>query len=252
VREARRQARSAGRDITLQDLLAAIRGGAPELPAEVRRRFAYHEAGHAIAALTLGVFEPMAVSIGGTGGLAEIEPGGRVPQTRAHIEGILVFLLAGRAAEQLVFGETTAGAGGSADSDLARATSLALRLETIYGLGSQGLVWLGHEISERDLLRQGPLRTAVHQTLEKARTAALDLLRTHRRSLDALAGALFQEAYLDRDDIRAVLLANPLAADTAKPAPSGGAVPRPLRHHGAANPLVAEPNDCTAAVAGLG
>ena len=75
VREARARARRAGRTIKLQDLLDAVRKGHPEWPADVRRRIAYHEAGHAIALLALGLAEPKALSIGGTGGLAESDMG---------------------------------------------------------------------------------------------------------------------------------------------------------------------------------
>ena len=50
----------------------------------------------------------------------------------------LAELMAGRAAERLVLGAVSAGAGGPPDSDLALATRVALDLETRYGLGAEG------------------------------------------------------------------------------------------------------------------
>jgi cell division protease FtsH len=86
VRDARRKARVASRVLTHQDLLDAVRDGEPEWPADVRRRVAHHEAGHAIALLALGIAEPKALSIDAGGGLAESDLGEIRAQTRPHLE----------------------------------------------------------------------------------------------------------------------------------------------------------------------
>ena len=220
VRQARRVARTAARALDLADLLGAVRDGEPECPVDVRLRVAHHESGHAIALLALGIAEPKALSIGAGGGLAESDLGEIRAQTRPHLEKHLVALLAGRAAEQLVFGEATAGAGGSENSDLARATQLATRLETAYGLGSLGLVCIPGETGDRDLLLFGDLRSVVGRTIDRAYTAALELLGQNRRALDALAAALFTAGYLDRADIEAVLKKTPLHTKEPTDAPA--------------------------------
>jgi hypothetical protein len=227
VREARGRARRAGGLIKLQDLLDAVRNGQPEWPADVRRRVAYHEAGHAIALLALGLAEPKALSIGGGGGLAESDLGEMRAMTRSHLERFLVALLAGRAAEQLIFGEATAGAGGSEESDLGRATVLATRVETDYGLGAFGLVRIPGGTSGRDLLLLDTLRSAVGGTIDRAYAAALELLSQNQHALEALATALFAAGYLDRADIRAIMVHSPLGAQTTMVAP---AVPAPETH----------------------
>jgi cell division protease FtsH len=221
VRVARRAARTAGRSLTLQDLLAAVRSGEPEWPADVRRRIACHEAGHAIVQLVLGVAEPTALSIGGSGGLAESDVGEMRAETRDHLEELMVVLLGGRAAEQLTFAEVTTGAGGSGDgSDLRRATRLAMRLETDFGFGSLGLVCLAGDVGNRDLLMFDKLRAAATSSLDRAYATALDLLAKNRSALDALAAALFAAGYLDRAEIEAVLMRTPLHAPANTPAPA--------------------------------
>jgi len=220
VREARGRARRASRPIDLSDLLDAVRNGQPEWPADVRRRIAYHEAGHAIAFLALNIAEPKALSIGGTGGLAESDLGEMRAMTRAHLEKYLVALLAGRAAEQLTFGEATAGAGGSEESDLGRATVLATRLETEYGLGAFGLVCIPGGASDRDLLLLDTLRSAVRGTIARAYAAALELLGQNQHALEALATALFGAGYLDRGEIAAVLAQTPLSTKLTTDAPA--------------------------------
>jgi cell division protease FtsH len=221
VRVARRTARTAGRPLALQDLLDAVRGGEPEWPADVRRRIACHEAGHAIVQLALGIAEPTALSIGGTGGLAESDLGEMRADTREHLEKFLVVLLGGRAAEQLTFAEVTAGAGGSEEgSDLGRATRLATRLETDFGFGSFGLVCLAGDVGNRDLLMFDKLRAAATSNLDRAYATALDVLVKNQSTLDALAAALFSAGYLDRAEIEAVLVQKPLRSQANTPAPA--------------------------------
>lgn len=210
VREARSCARREGRAMTLAHLLDAVRAGEPGLPADVRRRVASHEAGHAVAMVALGLRQPVALFIGSDGGLAQSQSTELHVHTREHLEQRLVVHLAGRAAEELIHGEATAGAGGSEESDLGRATALAIRLETAFGLGQSGLVMLPVE-GTRDLAFHSEVHEAVRATLEAAHARAGELLAANRAALEALAEALFKVGYLDRAEIDAVLAETPLA-----------------------------------------
>lgn len=205
VRIARQTARTAARRIELQDLLDAVCKGKPELPTDLRRRFAYHEAGHAILHRLLGTAEPISLAIGADGGVTESELGALRANTRAELEQFLVAILGGRAAEEVVFSEATAGSAGSPHSDLARANRIALRLETQYGFGDLGLVSLSGAPTDEDLLRYDWLRHAVRATIDRAYAAAIAALERNRVALDALALALFDAGYLDRNEIEQVL-----------------------------------------------
>ena len=220
VRTARRAARVAQRPLTLDDLIAAIRDGVPDLPADVRRRVAYHEAGHAVAAIALDMAKPISLSINPSGGLTETVPTELSAQTREYLEKYLVCRLAGRAAEELVFGAVTAGAGGSERSDLSVATQFAIRMETSFGLGAFGPVWAGDEPDQRDLLLFADLRRAVRQTMDTAYTVAKELLSRNRAALDRLADALFARGYLEGAEIDAAMAPPPPLLPAAhRPAP---------------------------------
>ncbi len=219
VREARSRARRAGVTLRLGHLIGAVRGGEPELSIDFRRRLATHEAGHAVAMLAFGEREPVALSIGGDGGLAQSEVTELRVYTREHLDNHIVMLLAGRAAEETMFGECTAGAGGSERSDLGLATALAIDLETILGLGRSGLVRLPTD-SARDLILRRDLHDAVQATLDAAYARARDLLTANRPTLEALAEALFDVGYLDRAEINAVVAAHPLARPATSEAPA--------------------------------
>jgi cell division protease FtsH len=166
----------------LQDLLDAVRDGKPELPTELRRLLAYHEAGQAILHRLLGTAEPMWLAVGADGGVTECALGALRASTRAHLERSLVALLGGRAAEQVVFGEVTAGSAGSPQSDLARANRLALRLETQYRFGDLGLLSLSDNPADEDLLRNDWLRRSVRATIDRAYAAAAEALERNRAS----------------------------------------------------------------------
>jgi cell division protease FtsH len=212
VRMARRAARKGRRTITVEDLVHAVRGGAPDLPRDLRLCIAYHEAGHAISHLVLGTAMPKSLSIGGVGGFTESAPVRLQLPTRDHLERLLMTMLAGRAAEELKFAEATTGSGGtSVDCDLVRATSLALRIESAYGFGQTGLVTLAEDqVNDGYLLMNEPLRAATDDTLKRAYAKSLALLQQNIRSLDALAEALFAFGYLDQSEIAAVIAAHPL------------------------------------------
>ena len=141
IRQARSAARADRRAIDDRDLQRALDGLRPQGCAPYRRRIAIHEAGHALAHHLLGITRPTAMRLTVDGGMVEVEPLIE-PQTLAQFEARLQTLLAGRAAERLLIGDVSAGAGGGERSDLALATETALRIETVFGLGGQGPLWI--------------------------------------------------------------------------------------------------------------
>ncbi len=218
VREARGSARRTGGTLTAKMLLDAVTRGRTEPPPDLRRTISYHEAAHAVALSALGAGTPVSLSIDDLGGYSENEPACMRDQTRDGLERYLIVLLAGRAAEELLDGEPSAGAGGLEQSDLARATTMAARLECMSGLGRSGLVWIPVE-SPRDLLLRPDLYGAVRETLDRAYGKAKALLAANRTTLDSLAGTLDARGFLDRTEIDAVLKSAPLvtAAPSADP-----------------------------------
>lgn len=119
----------------------------------------------------------------------------------AEFEDHLAADLAGRAAEQVVLGTVSGGAGGARQSDLAQATRLALRLETQMGLGDLGPVWV-----EETGYRDPDLYRRIRVRLEAAEARAASLITAHLPALLALARALLAERELSGARL-AVLLA---------------------------------------------
>ena len=152
-------------------------------------RIAVHEAGHAIAGAAPGLGTIVSIAI--------TTHGGQITRRNApndsllsDIEAEITCALAGRAAEQLVLGEVSAGAGGVAISDLALATDYARRIETTLGLGFEGLVW--HANPDALHLQTPPIRDRVRQRLTRAEQRASRILQQNRAVPEKLAKALMQ------------------------------------------------------------
>lgn len=199
VRRARGSARRARRPLRLDDLLAEIRSRRASPSKEDRRRVAVHEAGHAVVATLLGGMDVAGVTIGDRDGVTEIvRVDGNVSPERCH--EFMVMLLAGRAAEEMVFGTPSGGAGGTPGSDLGRATTLAKEMELRLGFGELGPVFVPEE--RHDALMTIPgLLGSVRRRLDRAMSDATKLLGRNRAALEEIADKLSLSGYLSATEI---------------------------------------------------
>ena len=149
-----------------------------------------------VAALNLGTIERMSISR--QGGEVARRPS-LVPGLLGDLENDLCLHLAGRAAEALILGEVSAGSGGSAASDLAQATTLALAIETTLGLGSSGLLWL--DAPQTHLLTEPTLQRRISARLTAAEARAQTLLSTHKAALIGLAEEVLAQRSLRAEDV---------------------------------------------------
>jgi ATP-dependent Zn protease len=108
-------------------------------------------------------------------------------------------LFGGRAAEEVILGQPTGGAGGSINSDLAKATRLAIAAEVNLGLGSTGLIWGNFDDPDKieTILATRPAtEQAVRRRLDAAYAGAKSLISQNRTTVEALADALLDRVVL--------------------------------------------------------
>lgn len=207
VREARLKARRGKRAIRYQDIEDGIRRHRPPLPNNLRWRFAFHEAGHAVVhhALDLGPVRGLNIDTG-EGGYNLVGFHAWATDTRDWYENMLTMLMAGRAAEQLVLKRVSSGSGGTDDSDLARATRLAFDMERTLGFGTEHpLLYRPHRDPGAVLDRDADLAVRVHARLEAALDRAATILRKRRSTFNALAKALFEAQAMDETAVLRIL-----------------------------------------------
>ena len=193
-----------------------------------RRIVAHHEMGHALVAMALTGIDPVhKVSIiprgiGSLGYTIQRPTEDRFLMTREELENKLTVLLAGRAAEHLVFGHLSTGAA----DDLAKATDIARSMVARYGM-DEGLGHATYEVERPTFLgmpQVGETRSfsedttrridaAVRLIVNEAFERASRLLERHRAVLEAGAEKLLEQETLDQSDLAA--LKNQLAIAAA-------------------------------------
>jgi hypothetical protein len=212
VRGARRRARCAGHAMAPSDLFDEILCADGRTPSDLYVA-AVHEAGHAAAAVENG-YELRGVTIrarGRAGGGVSI----KMPSSFLSAEDVgrrLIFLLAGRAAEEVMLGKPSSGAGGGPDSDLARATLLAASAMTDLALEAGTIAWTGAPAAadlSKVFQRQPHVAKTVEEKLALAYQKALDVARSHRTGIKALAQALVERGALNGSEAMSLLRAQP-------------------------------------------
>jgi cell division protease FtsH len=180
---------------------------------------AFHESGHTLLAwLMPGIDRVHKVSIiprGRALGATQLLPEeDRVNISESELRTRLVFMLGGRAAEKLVFDEFSAGA----EDDLNKATQLARRMVTYWGMSEQlGPVafrdsedhpFLGKEMAEPRRYSEHTAQVIdeeISRLLREAYAQASDLLLKNRDKLNKLAAALEQSETLEEKDIEELI-----------------------------------------------
>lgn len=191
ARDVRRIGRMEKRKPTVEDVVSVA------LPVDGRPdrlvyRIAIHEAGHAVSYLASGIV-PVSVSLLSRGLAAGgVATQGRPSETRlADLEERVLHLLAGRAAEEILLGCPSAGAGGSAGSDLAEATTIVAAIDARFGLGT------------RLTVGDRPDAQFVERTLQRLYQAAVAEAVRHETAIRSLAALLMERRVLGREAIEA-------------------------------------------------
>lgn len=208
VREARQRSRRERRAVTLDDVQVRLKDWLPQLDEQLRHRFAVHEAGHVVARTLTGVAEVELVTVEAPNGRPYTQSMFH-PDVMHHEDGRMNLIrsyFAGRAAEEVVLGEPTLGAGGGPQSDLAQATALAFSLEASVGAGAhQPLVYRSADGWEETLARDLELRARVSQRLDEAYAEALSLVRQNVSGITLVAEALMKHGTLEGEPLARVL-----------------------------------------------
>ncbi|QVQ50154.1 ATP-dependent zinc metalloprotease FtsH [Spiractinospora alimapuensis] len=175
------------------------------MPAEERRRTAYHESGHALLGMVQPGADPVRKisiiprgrSLGATLATPEQD---RYGYEEPYLRGRIVGALGGMAAEEVVFGVISTGA----ENDLEQATSIARQMVGRWGMSVEiGPVTV---LSSDELTptQSAPatldrLDTEVRRIIEECHVQARDLLTENRDRLDSIAEALLRNETLEEE-----------------------------------------------------
>jgi cell division protease FtsH len=180
-----------------------------------KERVAYHEAGHALVALSVEHAAPVhrvsiiPRSVGALGHTLQLPTEERYLMTRAELRDQLTVMLGGRAAEEITFdGEISTGA----SDDLERASELARQMVTRFGMSEKlGYLTYGKPLSHRFLQsaligeeRNYSEKTAeiideeVHRFIDQSYDVSRSILLKRQAQLQRIARELIQKETLDK------------------------------------------------------
>ena len=180
---------------------------------------AYHEAGHALVAkLTPGTDPVHKVSIiprgMALGVTQQLPTEDKYMLSRDYLIKSIRVLLAGRAAEEIIFNERTTGAG----NDLERATEMARKMVTEWGMSEivgpirlahkEGEVFLGKEMSSRQDYSEATsleVDKEIKDIIVNAYNNAINLLKENEKSLHKLAKLLLEKEVVEAKDLDEVI-----------------------------------------------
>lgn len=183
-----------------------------------KRVLAYHESGHALVSRLLKVREvtkitiiPRGLALGYTLNLPQED---RYLMSKQELLNEMTVMLAGRAAEELIFNEVTTGA----HNDLERVTDLARRMVCEFGMSERlgpvtlgrkaGPIFLGRDIVEdRNYSEEvaSEIDKEVRRVVENCHQRARQLLSEHRHALSAIAEQLLDKETIDGDELDELL-----------------------------------------------
>ena len=243
VREGRNVVTAADFESARDRIILGRREGSNVLLPEEKHAVAVHESGHALVAALSEHADPVAkvtiLPAGQALGVTE-----QLPLVERHMYGedylydSLAVRLGGRAAELVVLGQGSTGAG----PDLAGATDLATKMVREFGMSpvlgpvgypEGGSVFLGGGgpgMSSRPYAEatQAAIDGEVSKLLRQAEERAVNLLTTHRSELSSLVNLLLEKETVDGSDVyrltgqpdRSASLSNPPV--TVAPHPASG------------------------------
>ncbi len=182
---------------------------------------AYHEVGHAlVGALTPGSGKVAKISIVPRGMAAlgytlQLPTEDRFLMDEAELRGQIATLLGGRSAEEVVFGSITTGAA----NDLQRATDLAERMVTTYGMskilgplayekGQQANFGGDGSLNPRRMVSDETAKAIdaeVKEIVETAHQQALDILKENRDLLEKIAQQILETEVIEGDELQNLL-----------------------------------------------
>lgn len=206
VRAARRKARLAKRPMVLGDLVALIAPPDDRHP-DLIWRTAVHESGHAVAAMLLAVGTVEGISIvqsTSIGGYTKLDNDGH-RATRQEFENLVVQMLSGRAAEEVILGSASVGAGGAPHSDLARATRTVGLLHLGTGLGADLIYRAGPEEVPMVLGVNLELTAEVETELRSLYRRAMDLIAGEKTLVEKVAGDLLERRHLSGEEFMEIV-----------------------------------------------
>lgn len=200
-----------------------------------QRIIAAHEVGHTVVARLTNHSDPVhKVTIiprgQALGYTLQLPLEDKFLTSKSELLDKLCILLAGRAAEEIVFGEITSGASDDLNKTMAYARKMVVELGMSEKLGpialpngEEGEVFLGRDLSRHTIYSQELVRTIDEEIMNLIKSSyarAKDIINKNRAAFDKLVERLLEKEVVDAAEIDEILGLKPAANEDALPQPA--------------------------------
>lgn len=174
---------------------------------EEMRMTAYHEAGHTLVGSVLmpkdeSIYKVTITPRGPSLGVTHFMPeASKYSYSKSFLENKIAMLLAGRVAEEIIYGKEHASTGAS--SDFKSATEIAYNMVTKWGFSEK--VGSIYQEKNNTLIKQEVVQEETQKILESAHKKAMSILVSRKSALDNLAKALVENETLDGDQVKSII-----------------------------------------------
>lgn len=206
----------------IERVVAGLEKSTRIIPEEEKKRVAYHEIGHALVACTMPHVDPVhKVSIiprglGALGYTMQRPEEDRQLITRTELQNRIAVLLGGIAAEEIVYNENSTGA----SNDLQRATDLARRMVTEFGMSPKlgrvhysemtrspflgSMTSSGEHVHSEETVREIDLE--IKRLIDSAYDTVFEILMARRDVMEHLTKELLEKEVMDAKQIQEILV----------------------------------------------
>jgi len=183
-----------------------------------RKMTAYHEGGHAVVSYNcpnLDIVHRISIVSRGVALGYTLSPPekDRLHETKSHLIEEIAMTMGGRAAEEIIFNEQTSGAA----NDIDQATRIAKYMVMEFGMSDLGPINFGPQmdmtewgkaVMEQSVVSQemqGAIDREVKKLLDEGYRKAVEILKKHRKQLDAVANELVKKETIESEEFEALM-----------------------------------------------
>ena len=226
---------SADMDEAIERVIAGPQKKSRIISKHEQRVIAAHECGHTLVARLTNHSDPVhKVTIiprgQALGYTLQLPLEDKFLTSKSELLDKLCILLAGRAAEEIVFGEITSGASDDLNKTMAYARKMVVELGMSEKLGpialpngDDGEVFLGRDLSRHKTYSEELARTIDEEILDLIKSSyarAKEIISSHRVAFDKLVETLLAKEVVDAKEIDEILGLKPVAKEDASPKPA--------------------------------
>ena len=202
VRENNQNINSIHFDKAIERVVAGLESKNSKLIEKEKRIVSYHEAGHALVSNTLGINPIQKISIvprgQALGYVLQLPDEDRYIYTKEELLGKIKILLAGKAAEEIIFGHKSTGA----KDDLKKVTDIATQMVCDYGMSSLGAMTIDPN-KQKFLSKQ--IQQETTNIIDTCYKETLDMLNSNLNDLHLVSKHLYDKETMTHEELKSII-----------------------------------------------